>query len=542
MLNNITIRGGLTLVISVFVAFLLIVIGVGYGALKLANSSLDETQHRAVALSHLKASSEKLLQVQLALGSYQTLFSVGKQTDDLLPAAHKVLVESNTDFRDYMAGPFASEAEKKLAQTVEQARTALVDKAVEPAFKALTDFDFNTFRNIQGETANAFYATYSKAIDALQRLQMDSQRQQAETAAQRFRMATLLFAAIGAIAIVVGVMARIGLSAAVIKPVNAAIKHFERIAAGDLTIAIQSRSRNEMGQLLGALTKMRDGLVETVSKVRGSTTAITQGANEIASGNADLSSRTEQQAAALQQTAASMDQLSATVKQNADNAKQANRLAHGALDTVTRGGTVVSRVTETMDGITESSRKVAEIIGMIEGIAFQTNILALNAAVEAARAGEQGRGFAVVASEVRSLAQRSGTAAKEIKALIGDSAAQVQQGASLVAEASRTMNEAMQSVERVTGIMGEIEAAALEQSDGIEQVNKAITQIDEVTQHNAALVEEAAAAAKSLEEQAAVLRDAVAVFKVADPLAKQGGYAAARGAEMVGVPAALAAS
>lgn len=526
MLNNITIRGGLTLVISVFVAFLLIVIGVGYGALKLANSSLDETQHSAVALSHLKASSEKLLQVQLALGSYQTLFSVGKQTDDLLPAAHKVLVESNKDFSNYMTGPFASESESKLAQSVAQARSALVDKAIEPEFKALNDFDFNTFRNIQGETANAFYATYSKSIDALQRLQMDSQRKQAETAAQRFQMATLLFAGIGAIAIVIGVMARVGLSAAVIKPVNVTIKHFERIAGGDLTIAIRSKSRNEMGQLLGALTKMRDGLVETVAKVRGSTTAITQGANEIAAGNADLSSRTEQQAAALQQTAASMEQLSATVKQNADNAKQANRLAQGALDTVTRGGAVVSRVTETMDGISASSRKVAEIIGMIEGIAFQTNILALNAAVEAARAGEQGRGFAVVASEVRSLAQRSGSAAKEIKELIGESAAKVEQGASLVSDAQKTIHEAMDAVQRVTGVMNEIEASALEQSDGIEQVNKAVSQIDEVTQHNAALVEEAAAAAKSLEEHAVALRDAVAVFRLDDASMMTGSGAA----------------
>jgi methyl-accepting chemotaxis protein len=210
-----------------------------------------------------------------------------------------------------------------------------------------------------------------------------------------------------------------------------------------------------------------------------------------------------------------MEQLSATVKQNADNAKQANRLAHGALDTVTRGGKVVSRVTETMDGISESSRKVTEIIGMIEGIAFQTNILALNAAVEAARAGEQGRGFAVVASEVRSLAQRSGAAAKEIKELIGESAAKVQEGASLVSDAQKTIHEAMSAVERVTGVMNEIEASALEQSDGIEQVNKAVSQIDEVTQHNAALVEEAAAAAKSLEEQATILRDAVAVFQMA---------------------------
>ena len=514
MLKNITIRGGLTLVISVFVAFLLIVIGVGYGALKLASDGLQDVQHNSIALTRLNASSAKLLQVRLALGSYETLFSVGKQTDELLPAAHKVLAESTGDFRSYMAGPFSSDEEEHLAHAVETARAVLVDQAIEPEFKALADNDFNTFRNIQGETANTYYATYAKAIDSLQRLQIDSQQRQAETAAMRFRIATLAFAAIGVVAIVIGVMARVGLSAAVIKPVNQTIRHFQRIAAGDLTIAVKVRSRNEMGQLLGALTQMRDGLVDTVSKVRGSTGAITLGANEIASGNADLSRRTEQQAAALEETAASMEELSATVKQNADNAQQANRLAHGALETVTRGGTVVSRVTETMDGITASSRKVAEIIGMIEGIAFQTNILALNAAVEAARAGEQGRGFAVVASEVRSLAQRSGTAAKEIKELIGESAAKVEQGASLVVEAGKTMREAMQSVERVTGIMGEIEAAALEQSEGIAQVNKAITQIDEVTQHNAALVEEAAAAAKSLEEQAVLLRDAVAVFRL----------------------------
>jgi methyl-accepting chemotaxis protein-1 (serine sensor receptor) len=514
MLKNITIRGGLTLVISVFVAFLLTVIGVGYGALKLASNGLQDVQRNSVALTRLNTSSAKLLQARLALGSYETLFSVGRQTDDLLPAAHKVLVESNDDFRTYAAGPFSSDDEQRLAHAVETARSALVDQAIEPEFRALGDNDFNTFRNIQGETANNFYASYAKAIDALEQLETDNQKLQAETAASRFRDATLLFAAIGVISIVIGVLARVGLSAAVIRPVNQTIRHFQRIAAGDLTIAVKVRSRNEMGELLGALTQMRDGLINTVSKVRGSTGAITQGANEIASGNADLSRRTEQQAAALEETAASMEELSATVKQNADNAQQANRLAHGALETVTRGGGVVGRVTETMEGITTSSRKVAEIIGMIEGIAFQTNILALNAAVEAARAGEQGRGFAVVASEVRSLAQRSGTAAKEIKELIGESTAKVEQGASLVAEAGKTMREAMQSVERVTGIMGEIEAAALEQSAGIAEVNKAITQIDEVTQHNAALVEEAAAAAKSLEEQAAVLREAVAVFQL----------------------------
>src|SRR5258706_5974624 len=236
-------------------------------------------------------------------------------------------------------------------------------------------------------------------------------------------------------------------------PVNRTIDHFRSIAAGDLTISVKTRSRNEMGQLLSALTQMRDGLVDTVSKVRGSTEAITLGANEIASGNADLSSRTEQQAAALQQTAASMEELSATVKQNTDNAKQASRLAQGALETVVRGGKVVTRVTETMDGITDSSRKVTEIIGMIEGIAFQTNILALNAAVEAARAGEQGRGFAVVATEVRNLAQRSGAAAEEIKELIRESAAEVGEGASLVAQARRTKPATIEFVRRPDRIL-----------------------------------------------------------------------------------------
>ncbi|WP_120345840.1 methyl-accepting chemotaxis protein [Paraburkholderia fungorum] len=514
MLNNITIRGGLTLVISVFVALLLTVIATGYGALKFVGGGLEAAQHSSTSLSHLAASSGKMLQARLTLASCETLFSVGKQTDDLLPTAHKMLVDSNDAFRSYMAGPFGSDEEEKLARSVEQARTTLLDQAITPEFNALKDNDFIAFRNIQGNTGNRYYENYAAAITKLEQVQEADRLRESETVALWLRVSTLLFGAIGTIAIVVGVIARVGLSAAVMRPVNQTIRHFQRIAAGDLTIAVDVRSKNEMGQLLRALMEMRDGLVYTVSRVRASTGAITHGANEIASGNADLSRRTEQQAAALEQTAASMEELSATVKQNADNAKQAHNLAHGALETVTRGGTVVTRVIETMNGITASSHKVSEIIGMIESIAFQTNILALNAAVEAARAGEQGRGFAVVASEVRNLAQRSGTAAKEIRELIGESAAKVDQGASLVTEAGKTMREALQSVELVTSLMGEIEAAAREQTDGIDQVNKAITQIDEVTQHNAALVEEAAAAAGSLEEQTAVLRDAVAVFRL----------------------------
>ncbi|SDI68235.1 methyl-accepting chemotaxis protein [Paraburkholderia phenazinium] len=519
MLNNIKIRTGLTLIVCIFVAFLMTVIGVGYGALKQAMNGFQDVQRSSAALASLNASSEKLLQARLALGSFEILFHVGKPTDGLLASAQDMLRESNKDFQIYANGPFSSDAERELAQTVGEARAALVEQAIEPEYKALMDDDFSTFRAIQGDTADRSYQVYAKAIDTLEHLQSDSQGRSGEAMTQRFRISVLMFAGIGAAAILICLFARAMLSAALLKPVERAIEHFGRIAAGDLTGPISGHSHNEMGHLLGALKQMRGELADTVSKVRGSAGVIAYGVKEIAAGNLDLSARTEQQAASLERTAATIEELSSTVKQNADNAQEANRLAHGALETVTRGGAVVKRVIETMDDITGSSRKVSEIIGMIEGIAFQTNILSLNAAVEAARAGEQGRGFAVVASEVRSLAQRSATAAKEIKDLLSESAAQVEQGASLVAQAGGTMQEAMQAVERVTHIMVELEAAAHEQRSGIEQVNQAINQIDDVTQNNVALVEEAAAAAKSLEEQALVLREAVAVFRLEEAAA-----------------------
>ncbi|CAB3760229.1 methyl-accepting chemotaxis protein [Paraburkholderia humisilvae] len=514
MLNKITIRGGLTFIIVLFVALLLTVIGVGYGALKEVNDGLRDAQRGSVSLASLNASSEKLLQVRLALGSYETLFSVGKATEDMLSAAHKLLADSNNDFNAYADGPFGSDAERALAQEAAKARAALVADALEPEYKALVENDFNTFRTIQGETADRYYAPYAKAIEALQRLQADNQRGDAETAARRFQVSGFAFGAVGLAAIVIGVLARVAMSIALVRPIEQTIAHFRSIAAGDLTVGVVSRSRNEMGQLLAALAQMRDGLANTVAGVRSGSHAIAHGVTEIAAGNLDLSNRTGQQAAALERTAASIEQMSTTVRQNADNAKEASRLAQGALETVSRGADVVNRVIDTMNGITGSSRKVTEITGVIEGIAFQTNILALNAAVEAARAGEEGRGFSVVAAEVRTLAQRSATAAKEIKELLGESAAQVELGASLVTQAGGTMSDARQAVERMTGIMGEIEGAAGAQSARIEQVNHEIAQIDQVTQNNAALVEEAAAAARSLEEQTDALRQAVAVFRL----------------------------
>jgi len=296
-------------------------------------------------------------------------------------------------------------------------------------------------------------------------------------------------------------------------PLKEMIGVSSELAAGNLTAHIDVSREDDIGDLMRAIDSVGTGLTKVVEEVRQASTAIATASTQIASGNHDLSARTEEQASSLEETASSMEELTSTVKQNADNAKQANQLAVAASGVAVRGGSVVTQVVETMDAISESSQKMADIIGVIDGIAFQTNILALNAAVEAARAGEQGRGFAVVASEVRNLAQRSASAAKEVKALIDDSASKVDSGGRLVHQAGATMDDVVNSIKRVNDIMGEISAASSEQSAGIEQVNQAVTQMDTVTQQNAALVEEAAAAAESLQEQAKNLVQVVSVFK-----------------------------
>ena len=298
-------------------------------------------------------------------------------------------------------------------------------------------------------------------------------------------------------------------------PLDRAVQLARKVAQGDLTSEVKVRTNDEAGELMAALKDMNASLVSIVSQVRAGTGSIATAAGEISAGNQDLSSRTEQQAGALEETASSMEELTSTVNQNADNARQANQLAASAADTAMRGGEVVAEVVTTMGSINEAARRIADIIAVIDGIAFQTNILALNAAVEAARAGEQGRGFAVVAGEVRSLAQRSAAAAKEIKELIGDSVARVEAGSRLVDQAGRTMDDVVASVKRVSDIIGEIAAAGEEQRAGIEQVNGAIAQMDQVTQQNAALVEQAAAAAAAMREQAGALAQLVDTFQLA---------------------------
>ncbi|HEY5801737.1 MAG TPA: methyl-accepting chemotaxis protein [Burkholderiaceae bacterium] len=318
---------------------------------------------------------------------------------------------------------------------------------------------------------------------------------------------------IGGVALLIGGFGALAVTRSITAPLGQASSAARAIANGDLAGYIDGHGDDEIGEVLAALRDMNTNLAKTVGEVISGTEAIATASREIASGNADLSARTESQAGSLEQTASSMEELTSTVKQNADNARQANQLAVSASSIASQGGKVVSQVVETMGSIKESSRKIVDIIGVIDGIAFQTNILALNAAVEAARAGEQGRGFAVVASEVRSLAQRSAGAAKEIKTLIGDSVEKVDLGGKLVDDAGQTMELIVTSVRQVADIMGEITAATEEQSQGIQGVNQAIAQMDEMTQQNAALVEQAAAAAESMQEQAHKLTVAVGVFK-----------------------------
>ncbi|AVS72964.1 methyl-accepting chemotaxis protein [Paracidovorax cattleyae] len=356
-------------------------------------------------------------------------------------------------------------------------------------------------------------------LDALQAL-LDFQRKQINEAAasvqRNYESGRNALVLLGLLATAAAAALALGITRSVTRPLHRAVSVAESVAGGDLTARSASTARDEMGQLLRALDAMATQLRDTVGQVRRGADGIALASSEIATGNLDLSSRTEEQASALQQTAASMEQMTATVRQNADNAAQADQLARSASDMAVRGGQVVGKVVTTMGGIHSASRKIVDIIGVIDSIAFQTNILALNAAVEAARAGEQGRGFAVVASEVRTLAQRSATAAKEIKALIDDSVTQVDAGNRLVEEAGTVIRDVVAGVRRVTDIVAEISAASQEQTSGLEQVNRAIAQMDQVTQQNAALVEEAAAATGSLESQASHLVQAVAVFRLAE--------------------------
>jgi methyl-accepting chemotaxis protein len=358
------------------------------------------------------------------------------------------------------------------------------------------------------------HTKYFEALDQLIALQDKDMDQAGASSAQQATSTKAFILALTFAATLISVAVALLATRSITRPLNRAVRIAQQVAKGDLTSTITSRSKDETGQLMEALDHMNRSLQQIVGDVRQGTEAIASASGQIASGNLDLSTRTEQQAASLQQTSGAMTDLTRIVRQNAENASQANQLAASASGVAVQGGHVVAQVVHTMGSIDASSRKIVDIIGVIDGIAFQTNILALNAAVEAARAGEQGRGFAVVAGEVRTLAQRSATAAKEIKSLINESVEKVELGSKLVSQAGTTMNDVVTSVQRVSDIIGEITAASHSQSEGIEAVNRSIHQMDGVTQQNAALVEQAAAAAESMQNQAENLASVVSVFKI----------------------------
>ncbi len=512
MLKDFSIKSRLIFMIALLSLMMLTIGGTGIYGLSTVNSSIKTVyDDRMVALGQLDHVIRLINRNQLAIAKALTgdPAQMAKEMDSI----DKNIADASKTWAEYLS-TYITPDEKKLADQFSSDRKVFLEEGLKPAMTAARAQDVKLATELLHGKMTALFEKMREPMNALINLQLDEAKKEYEQSQSFFGKFKIFSISAILFALVFGAMFGLWLIGSITKPLNYAVDIAQHIADGDLTQHIHSDSNDETGKLLDALKNMNEHLIQTVGEVRIGTDTIATASSQIAAGNLDLSSRTEEQASSLEETASAMEELTSTVKQNADNAGQANQLVVAASDYAVKGQVVVGQVVDTMGSIKESSRKIVDIIGVIDGIAFQTNILALNAAVEAARAGEQGRGFAVVATEVRNLAQRSASAAKEIKTLIDDSVEKVDAGGKLVDSAGATMIQIVTSVKQVADIMSEIAAASHEQSDGIEQVNQAVMQMDETTQQNAALVEQAAAAAASMQNQAANLAETVSVFKL----------------------------